>query len=225
MCTLTIMPSEHGIIVSMNRDEANTRAEAGEHLVVDKHDKLISWWPVDSVSQGTWFGVRGDGLVAGLLNRYQNSSITPARSRGLIIPSVLANAPAQRLEKFIAASDWTDFAPFDLVLVHNLELMQCSWEGGRLQLLKASSAQPYLLSSSSIEYEESLQVRRAAFEDFIAQQAISPKSVIEELHRKPHSANPALGFLMSRPGRSTKSISQVVVGAAQIHHRYIPLHA
>jgi len=224
MCTLTVLPSSVGTIVSMNRDEADSRAETGEHLELNANGELQTWWPIDSVSQGTWFGVRGDGLVAALLNRYQGHGTTPKRSRGLIIPWVLANAPAESLLAFINAYDWSDFAPFDLVLVFGRRVLQCSWEDGVMQVQVASSERPYFLSSSSQEYEASMQIRRTAFEQFIALQSISPEHVIEDLHRKAHPDNPTLGLLMRRPGRSTRSISQAVVSAQGIQHRYIPLH-
>lgn len=207
----------------MNRDEADARAEAGERLESTANGELKTWWPVDSVSQGTWFGVRGDGLVAAILNRYQGSSAAPRRSRGLIIPLVLARAPTESLAAFIKAKDWSDFAPFDLVLVHGQQLLKFSWENGSLELQEASSEQPYFLSSSSLQYEESLRIRRMAFEQFIMRPEISPESVIEDLHRQPHLQNPSLGFLMRRPGGRTKSISQAVLNAAGIQHRYIPL--
>jgi uncharacterized protein with NRDE domain len=220
---LTVLPSTRGTIVSMNRDEADSRAEAGEHLEVDEQGALKSWWPIDSVSHGTWFGVRGDGLVAALLNRYQGAGNPPQRSRGVIIPWLLQEAPTQALEAFIHASAWQDFAPFDLVLVHGQEILQCSWEKERIEIRRNSGAQPFFLSSSSVEYETSLQIRRAAFERFVTEQEITPEQVISQLHRQPHTQNSALGFLMQRPGRSTKSISQAIVSGATIEHRYIPL--
>jgi len=198
--------------------------EAGEHLEVDEQGKLQRWWPIDSVSHGTWFGARGDGLVAALLNRYQGAGNSPLRSRGLIIPWLLQHAPGQALEEFIRASDWQDFAPFDLVLLHGQRILQCSWEKERIEIQRSSSAHPFFLSSSSVEYETSLQIRRAAFERFVEEHEITPEKVITQLHRKPHLKNPALGFLMQRPGRGTKSISQAVVGDT-LEHRYIPLSA
>lgn len=223
MCTLTVFRSALGTIVTMNRDEADSRAEAGEYLSEDADGNLRQWWPIDSVSRGTWFGARGDGLVAALLNRYQGTSAAARRSRGLIIPALLAEAPKVALDAFIMAKDWSDFAPFDLVLVHGAQIAQCSWENGRMQVQVSRDEQPYFLSSSSEHYEASLQIRRAAFEQFIARQELGPSSVIAQLHQSTHAANPALGFRMLRPGRRTMSISQALVGSGAVQHRYIPL--
>jgi uncharacterized protein with NRDE domain len=223
VCTLTVFPSAKGTIITMNRDEADSRAEAGEYLETDATEKLLRWWPVDSLSRGTWFGARADGLVAALLNRYQGLGTTPLRSRGLIIPWVLKEAPYSDLDAFIIDKDWQDYAPFDLVLVCNGQILQCSWEAGAMQVKRTNDKEAYFLSSSSVEYEASLKVREAAFERFIAQQEISPEGVIEHLHRIGHSENPSLGFRMVRPGRRTKSISQAIVGAQGVEHRYLPL--
>lgn len=223
MCTLTVFPYASGTIVTMNRDEADSRAEAGEYLLNDARGTMQQWWPIDSVSQGTWFGARGDGLVAALLNRYQGTSAAASRSRGLIIPALLADAPKGELDSYIMGLTWDDFAPFDLVLVQGALVAQCSWEDGRMQIRKTSAEQPYFLSSSSVEYEASLQIRREAFEQFIARSTISPERVIEDLHRQPYPQDPSLGFLMRRPGRRTKSISQIVNTAAGTRKLYIPL--
>lgn len=223
MCTLTVFPSASGTIVTMNRDETDSRAEAGEYILNDARGILQKWWPIDSVSQGTWFGARGDGLVAALLNRYQGSSAAPRRSRGLIIPTLLADAPKDELDSYIMALTWDDFAPFDLVLVQSTQIAQCSWEDGRMQIHKASAERPFFLSSSSVEYEASLQIRREAFEQFIAQSNVSPERVIQDLHRQPYPQDPSLGFLMRRPGRRTKSISQIVNSATGTQKLYIPL--
>lgn len=223
MCTLTVFPYAGGTIVTMNRDEADSRAEAGEHLQVDGRGDLQQWWPIDSVSQGTWFGARGDGLVGALLNRYQGTSAPPRRSRGLIIPAVLADAPIEGLASFITDQDWNDFAPFDLVLVQGARIVQCSWESSKMEVHKASADQPFFLSSSSVEFEASLRIRRENFASFIASQQINPSTVIELLHLQAHPANASLGFRMLRPGRRTKSISQAVVGSGAVQQRYIPL--
>tara|TARA_R100001377_G_scaffold68484_1_gene43761 strand:+ start:995 stop:1672 length:678 start_codon:yes stop_codon:yes gene_type:complete len=223
MCTLTVLPSAVGTIVTMNRDEADDRAEAGEYLLNDERGIMQQWWPIDSVSRGTWFGARGDGLVAALLNRYQGSSAAARRSRGLIIPALLADAPKDALVSYIMDLSWDDFAPFDLVLVRGERISQCSWEGGRMQIHEEGAERPFFLSSSSVEYEASLQVRREAFEQFIARSTISPERVIEDLHRQPYPQDPSLGFLMRRPGRRTKSISQIVNTAAGTQKLYIPL--
>lgn len=223
MCTLTVFPTARGTIVTMNRDEADSRAEAGEYLQTDETGELLRWWPIDSVSQGTWFGARADGLVAALLNRYQGGGAAPLRSRGLIIPWVLKEAPLSGLVSFIIDKDWQGFAPFDLVLIRAGQILQCSWEEGNMWVDRASHKEPYFLSSSSAEYEASLRVREAAFERFIAQQEVSPEGVIENLHRRGHPDNPSLGFRMVRPERRTKSISQAVVGAQGVEHRYLPL--
>ena len=209
----------------MNRDEADDRAEAGEHLETCANGTLQTWWPIDSVSQGTWFGARGDGLVGALLNRYQGTGTSPRRSRGLIIPWVLANAPTYGLKACVEHNDWRDFAPFDLILVQARKLVRCSWDNGQLKLHEASTEEPYFLSSSSVEYEESLQVRREAFERFLAKKTRDPECIIKDLHRQVYGQNRSLGFLMTRPGRRTKSIAQVVINAAGIQHRYIPLQS
>ncbi len=223
MCTLTVFPSAHGHIVTMNRDEANDRAEAGEHLKFNGQ-QLEQWWPIDSVSSGTWFGLRGDGLVAALLNRYQGRSASPITSRGIIIPTLFAEAHNDSLE-WMMKQNWEKFASFDLVLVHNNAIAQCSWDDGQLQIHEHARHSPFFLSSSSFEYEESMSVRRAAFERFIQEaDASDPQMILEGLHRKEDLDNPTLSFIMRRPGRRTKSIAQAIATSQSPWHRYIPLN-
>lgn len=238
MCTLTVFARDGGTVVTMNRDEADTRDEAGEFVQHNADPRQHYWWPLDAVSHGTWFGVRGDGLVIALLNRYQAQANPPQRSRGLIIPELLRSldtnehplrrslpcrrtiSPEKLMEK-----NWQDFAPFDLVLVQQGQLLQCSWEKDEMRVQPVDLDSPYLLVSSSVDYEDSVRVRRNAFEKFVRDfPQASPQEIIEKLHRQPHADNPSLGFQMKRPGRCTRSISQAIISRAGTPlTRYLPL--
>ena len=238
MCTLTVFQRQGETIVTMNRDEADTREEAGEFLQENADPGQRYWWPVDAVSHGTWFGVRGDGLVLALLNRYQGRGNAPRRSRGVIIPELLRtlawsetdnddtgrSLPCRRSisQNQLSERNWQDFAPFDLVVVCGQQILQCSWERDTMTI--QSFATPFLLVSSSVDYEASTQVRRTAFDTF--QQSFphaTAEQIVAILHRQAHADNPSLGFQMKRPGRRTRSISQAVVGAGMPTTRYLPL--
>lgn len=242
MCTLTVFAHGSSTVVTMNRDEADTRDEAGEFLQNNANPRQHYWWPLDSVSHGTWLGVRGDGLVIALLNRYQAQGNPPQRSRGLIIPELLRSLetsltvedaisrrrlPCRRTispEK-LTEKNWQDFAPFDLVVVLGNQLWQCSWEKDEMQVQHVELNSPYLLVSSSVDYEDSVRVRRKAFERFAQDYAqASPEEIIEKLHRQPYVENLSLGIQMKRPGRCTRSISQAVIAEAGTPiTRYLPL--
>lgn len=206
----------------MNRDEADSRAEAGEHLEKHIDGHLKQWWPIDSVSGGTWFGLRGDGLVACLLNRYQGRSATPIKSRGLIIPTLFQQDHAHPT-RWIAEQCWDKYASFDLIVVSNLGISQCSWDDGRMHIQEHNEESSFFLSSSSSEYEKSLSVRHGAFEEFRTQHAsYEATQIISDLHHQTGD-DATLGFLMRRTGRKTKSISQALAASQQPWHRYLPL--
>lgn len=207
----------------MNRDEADARVEAGEHIERHSNNHLKQWWPIDSVSLGTWFGLRGDGFVAALLNRYQGRSAIPVTSRGVIIPTLFTQTQTNA-GQWIADQSWEPFASFDLVLVHNNSITQYSWDDGAMQMQEHNARTPFFLSSSSSDYEKSIEVRHAAFERFKQKHhAFDAVQILEDLHQKVDINNPELSFVMRRPGRRTKSIVQAMASSVSPWHRYIPL--
>lgn len=242
MCTLTAVPviREQGVtelIITMNRDEALARPEAepfeGEGL----------WHTVDAKAGGSWFGghsaERNNPKCCGwgfaLLNRYQDADLSPAvvKSRGDIIPTLLQYPSFDDACQAMAGIDCSQFAPFDLLafaLVDgNACLQQWQWSGYALAHRQMAFTQPDIWVSSSVDIDEANHIRRSAFSQFVERdwRQQSPGALAQELtalHLTSYAANPSLGFAMRRPGRATRSLSQVHLSQTGLFsYHYMPV--
>jgi uncharacterized protein with NRDE domain len=112
MCLVSYVPTDNGIIISSNRDEAIHR---GEPTIVHKqimNNKSLSF-PKD-IKGGTWI-VHDDSDVIVLLNgakeRHERKD-TYRMSRGLIVLDLMAQ---DNIMQAWMALDLTDIEPFTLV--------------------------------------------------------------------------------------------------------------
>lgn len=213
MCTLSIFPSSEGSIVTMNRDECRNRHE-GETLVTGKCviENISYCHPVDSHSGGTWFGVNSQGLVAALLNGYQEPQRMSATSRGKIIPRLLPLDKTTVL-KMVDSEDWSAYNPFQLVLVWQEQIICYRWNGRVLNKTAHSACRPYFLTSSSVDLARVSAFRQQCFGGFIARHGSMPVEagiVLRLLHLVQSSEDPSASIFMARLVSHTKSICQVV---------------
>lgn len=228
MCTLSIFPAGAGHILTMSRDEVLTRAEAAPAHVVCADGALRYWHCVDAASSGSWFGVRGDALVAALLNRYQDvsqrrGSLQP-RSRGVLVRTLVEAAPGTTLEDLAATLKPDDFDPFDLYVYQHGALQGLHWSGATLQLLPHPLSGPRLFTSSSQQAVEARACRQREFHRFVREHpAPEAERIFDALHLREHDGDPALAIRMRRPGRATRSVCQAQVGEGPLQFRYKPL--
>jgi len=228
MCTLTIIPGTQGHILTMNRDEALTRAEGEPRLARSAAGDLLHWHTVDAVSGGSWFGARGDGLVAALLNRYQDkvpgaSATAPLRSRGCLITTLLHSTNGMTAAQLAATLQPRDFAPFDLYVYQAGELEGLHWDGLALQLQTHALDSPCLFTSSSEHAEAARALREQQFASYLSANPVPDAAhILEHLHGAPHP-QPALAMRMRRPGRATRSIAQAQVTADSLRFLHKPL--
>jgi uncharacterized protein with NRDE domain len=227
MCTLSIFPTQDGYVVTMNRDEVLDRLEAGICCVALQEGGLDHWYPLDARSGGSWFGVQHEGIVASLLNRYQDLPLQqPQRSRGEIIPLLMQNGSLGHWKQILLGLEWPLFAPFDLVLLNDDIIYQFSWDGGSTSIASYAAQTPFMLSSTSADIKAAQDYRRTQFENFSAQhEHYRADEILTQLHLQGCPENPSLGINMQRPGRATRSICQVEISRSLIRKRYWPLDA
>ncbi|MDT8451992.1 MAG: NRDE family protein [Gammaproteobacteria bacterium] len=224
MCTLSLFPSREGLIITMNRDERRDRQELNTLVTKDDQERGVSMsYSVDLVSGGTWFGMNSSGLVAALLNRYQEYCPSARQSRGLIIPQLLKQCSAQAVDNAINRLDWLAFAPCDLVFVGQSQARCYCWNGSVLQMMEIALDRGWFISSSSERLDEVIQYRRDLFDAFVhAHQAAGPsaKNILNELHLLQDSDNASSSINMSRPHSHTKSISRVIIEKDRMQYDY-----
>ena len=117
MCTLAIyfqISREYPVVIAANRDEFYRRPAsppvplAGDPWIVAGHDLTAG---------GTWFGVNGAEVAAGILNRRSPQPPDPARrSRGQLCLEVLGAASVSTAAARLQRDDPQRYNPFNLLL-------------------------------------------------------------------------------------------------------------
>jgi len=222
MCTMSLFRDQQTLIVTMNRDEARLRTEAG--LKQQQLGNIQVLYPVDGLAGGTWFGLNDSGVVMALLNRYQDPQIEGAETRGAIIPLALAKGDYSDVLEHLNGSDFSRFNPFDLFVIGIDNSDHFSWNGQQVTVTKRSE-NALLFSSSSLNTELVLDKRQARFEQWLKQQPEQiwhAPQILQQLHLYQDPLDPSDSVLMDRLNTHSKSICQVHLQADQCRFSYYP---
>jgi len=228
MCTVTVRQTPGSLLVTMNRDEARTRAPEHPPAVGFSETGLPWIAPRDGELGGTWMGVNAHGVVACLMNRYQDQKVAPSGAnpptRGLIVPAVLSAGDAEAALTFIESSFYPDdFMPFTLLLIAHETAHEFAWHGaGRLEPT-AHAGEWTMLSSSFFDTSRVLQWRAELFQEWLHDGApfegdLPAFHVLQPVDRAYDAP------LMDRDVSCTRSITQAVLEAGRpIRMRYGPV--
>lgn len=219
MCTLSVIPHEGQLIVTMNRDEARDRPQSSD-MRVGKD----AAYPYDIVKGGTWFGFNRHGLVLALLNNYDGYKLpqqSSAQSRGRFIPELLpASNIDEALEKFAGLHSKND-KPFNLVLISKDRLVHIQWDGKQLVSKNHDAKKPFFLTSTSQYAAEAVPLRQKLFSEFVQSHPVKDAStVLRDLHLRSVPGQENISILMQRETRHTKSITQAVLSSTGVAATY-----
>lgn len=219
MCTVTVIPYGDTLIITMNRDEAKCRAESAP-LITQLSNEHFGWFPIDNTSRGTWCGVNNFGVVAMLLNRYQESNLLARRSRGNLVPTALRLQNLSDIRTDALAINWQAYAPCDLLLAQGKQWVRFSWSGDHCHQTEGSFDQPFILTSSSVDIADATDWRYKSFSMFIGEKLDADANTALNFHLTTCPGNPSLGIFMQREQRHTKSITQIQLSHKSIKARY-----
>lgn len=220
MCTLSVLRLSNSLVITMNRDEARLRHEAG--LKQQQQDGVELLYPIDGQAGGTWFGVNNQGVVLALLNRYQDPQSNPAPTRGNIIPQALAHGDVNLVKKHLSEQNYQYYNPFDLLLISSAECLHLSWNGRHLSINNTSQA-ALLLSSSALNTEAVLAKRQEHFQQWLAKSPeLSAAAVLQNIHLQHDSGSRDNSILMDRSDAHSKSICQVLLKPNCCEFNYYP---
>lgn len=168
MCTVSIVPLNGGGRIVCNRDERRTRPAACSPRAWPTE---VSWatYPCEPASGGTWIGVNDDGLVGALLNRTRTPGAErrPLRSRGLIVPALLACPSIDRALRVAQDIDSREFEPFRLVLAQRSMVAVLTTDPAPSSVEIFPLAGPVMFTSSSLGDALVEAPRRALFERLV----------------------------------------------------------
>ena len=211
MCTLTIIATgdaeTRGVRIECSRDESRLRpaARPPEQRVCGKQQVLM---PVDPISEGTWIGVSDAPLAAVLMNVYiaQAEPVVeilprtrPLKSRGTIIPHVLAASDlADSISRF-KLLDPRDFEPFRLILVDRSHWLEIVWSAEQLSIdpLKLLE-EPLFFTSSGLGDDIVAHPRRQLFDEMLTEDADLPAAQ-DAFHRHQWPGREFASVWMTRP--------------------------
>jgi hypothetical protein len=218
--------------IAFNRDERRSRPLA---LPPDYqiYDGLAAVHPIDPLGGGTWIAASSAGLVFALLNGYsdgnRSTATAAAKSRGLIIPSLLSADTLDIAMARVQAMEPAAFLSFRLVIVGDDGAREAVSDGRHLEcrdVLEGADASvgiAWMRSSSSVRPEVVLRHRNAIFQTDVVTSRSSAAQ--DRFHVTRDEADSALGVLMERDDARTVSVTTVDVFAAHVRMTYRPLES
>ena len=219
MCTVTLVKVDQQTIITMNRDEAITRLESQPRMHALSND-VYCWYPVDEDSNGTWFGVNNHGLVLSILNFYQAHNPSAFESRGQLIPHLLKCTNIVAVIRALKHLQLAHFSPFTLLIYQHGTLHKCCWNGAYLQQWDECLTTSYFITSSSIDIAAVTAWRSCAFTEHLHNNSVLNSQAMIDFHFMVCQENPSFGVNMTRKGRHTKSISQLVLVPEKVQVSY-----
>lgn len=226
MCTISVVRNGTGFRMVCNRDERLSRP-AAEPPAIRPAGSVVSAWPVDPLSGGTWIGVNEVGFAACILNRTPRHPAvlaTAPRSRGTILPSLLAEMSMATALRAAAAIPAALFKPFTLVLLHRGLVAVLTNRQGRMTLRLSALLEPRLFTSSSLGDHVVRRPRRSLFARMVAASS-DPLQAQAAFHDHQWVAHPQVSVRMRRPEAATVSQTVVDVAKHAVHVRYRALHS
>lgn len=210
MCTVSFVFSNGKAILTHNRDEKVARPSAIEPQKYNINNKNI-YFPKDQKAGGSWYAVAENGTVLVLLNGAdEKHQLKPSyrKSRGLIVLDLISsNSPIAEWNSI----NLFDIEPFTIVLFQDKKLYQLRWDEVEKTTLNLDINQSHIWSSSTLYPKEIREHRAELFQNFIASNEISSKSLFQ-FHRYTKEEDSENGLIINRNDEmKTLSITQTVI--------------
>lgn len=221
MCTVTVIAGdgragtgESAPLVRLvcNRDERRSRRLSTRPIITRAGARRVVM-PIDPASGGTWLGVNDAGIVACLLN-INPAPCDPAhaagrRSRGEIVPTVLAFDTVEAAVESLAAFDARDYPPFRLIVLDAATAGEVASDGEDLDMSPALALPPRWFATSSGLGDHLVERHRRELFDELLRSAPDDLSAQRRLHDHRWPDHPALSVLMSRADARTVSRTSI----------------
>jgi hypothetical protein len=227
MCTITIVPFEHGFRLACNRDERRDRPKA---LLPAAHrlGSVTSVFPIDPLGPGTWVGVNAFGLAAALLNRTTHPRAgehRPSRSRGCLLPMLLDCASLPEVLERWARIDSSMFNSYRVVFVHRDEIAVATADRESSWVVQAVLTIPLLFTSSSLGDAAVERPRQDLFDRMFAGTHASWPEAQRRFHRHRWRERPEISVSMERVDAKTVSYTAIDVQPDCVELAYHDLDA
>ena len=219
MCTVSWHASNNSLTLLFNRDEFRTRADAHPPSVQSVNG-VACLYPTDPVGQGTWLGVNEHGLIACMLNFYEQdqavNSPDPSSwvSRGKLLRDVLPSSSLDVLETTLNTSDLSPYRPFHLLGMTQLTAELWTWDGHTLTSIVGDNLnQP--ITTSSLMPDEVVPYRQKLFKN-----TVNGAKGYKAFHYHQDPDHLDYSVRMERDETQTVSISQIELTQKAAHFVY-----
>ena len=223
MCTLSVITSNDGYLLAMNRDERIARG-AGTLPEIHQVNGTTAIYPSDGAG-GTWIAANEYGTTLALLNwndlAPNGTSAVRTRSRGRVIPALINSRSLWELYEGLRVSHFKGMPPFRLVGVFpsEPEIWEWRWDSTQLES-KAHEWKPQHWFSSSLSDEAATTFRGAACRDAHLTRDAGSAAWLRKLHAS-HAGGPGpFSLCVHRDDVRTLSYSEVMLtgGKVQMGH-------
>ena len=218
MCILSIAKSEQGIVITSNRDEQRTRKHSLTPEFI-QHGTRKTILARDAQAHGTWFLTDNKGRIAVLLNgAFECHVPTPPyrESRGIILLNLFQE---EDFKSTFLSYNLNKVEPFQLIYLDKNQSFQCVWDGNQKHLFEIDLTTPQVFFSPTLYTKEQQEVKREHFYTEISAFERLNAEWLLDYHSNHQNLTSDSNFFMSREYHTTKSISQVEIGASQ--SRYV----
>ena len=211
MCTVTVITGEDGYLLGMNRDERLTRDHATLPQTAGLRD-TVAIYPRDS-GQGTWVAANDRGVALALLNWNDvRQPVTKLRSRGEVIPALIAHTNWAGVCSAMERLDLAGVSPFRLVGVFAEERVIREWRWDQLALHAISHAwQKKHWFSSSLSDASAEEGRSAICGAAWTEADAGSTTWLRRLHASHGSEPGPFSLCVHRPGVGTLSYTEIRV--------------
>ncbi|MBK8543605.1 MAG: NRDE family protein [Caulobacteraceae bacterium] len=217
MCTLTILRESGRVLVTMNRDDVATREEAPPQLWSNTDLEFIG--PRDVQAGGTWIGVNRHGVIACLLNRYDNAP-KGARSRGGIVIEAMRGASIEASVGVVSSLALEAYSPFTCIVIAQGGAVRLDWDGAHIdRRVFATGQEIAMATSSSWRFDEVKAQRETLFRDLMSGSG-DAAGKLATFHTRRVPGDDAWAPMMLRQHSQTKSVTQIELSHHGAQMRY-----
>jgi hypothetical protein len=226
MCTVTWIQQDVGYRLFFNRDEKLTRKAALPPRLTAR-DGVRFLAPVDGDFGGTWIAVNEFGVSICLLNG-ANLTGSPAaeqataRSRGLLLPELIASPSVDAICDRVRGADLAPFAPFTIAGIGpGQPAVLAEWDGSK-KTIRFEDEPYFMLTSSSFDTEAVRASRHEEFRTLVASHRQVDAELLAAFHASHVPARSAYSTCMHRPDAETVSFSRIRVSERETDFFYSP---
>ena len=222
MCTLSVVTRENGYLLAMNRDEKISR-DLG--LPPQSHElgRTRSIYPGDGAG-GTWIAANDSGVTLALLNWNDDPqrALNPsARSRGLVIPGLVASRSLAEVRAALTTMDLQGVSPFRLVGVFPLELEVWEWRWNSAEIdSKVHRWEPQHWFSSSVSDDQARNVRGAVCHRAWSEPDAGGAAWLQRLHASHENGPGPFSICVHREDAQTLSYTEVACARSEVRLRH-----